>query len=129
LCSEKGYTNENLAVAFKVSRATIQSWMHRHPEFAVAVRDGKDQFDTREVQQILLTRCRGSEYEEETYESGNGEEMVLVKTITKKVQPDVTAIIFWLKNRDPDRWSDKQEITHDFTLADFMKEATLASRS
>jgi hypothetical protein len=26
--------------------------------------------------------------------------------------PDVTAQIFWLKNRRPDRWREKQEIEH-----------------
>lgn len=35
---------------------------------------------------------------------------VLVEEKTKDVSPDVTAQIFWLKNRRPDRWRDKQEI-------------------
>lgn len=37
-------------------------------------------------------------------------EMVITKEITKEVQPDVTAQIFWLKNRKPDVWRDKQNV-------------------
>jgi hypothetical protein len=29
------------------------------------------------------------------------------------VPPDVTAGIFWLKNRDPERWRDVQNVTHE----------------
>jgi len=38
--------------------------------------------------------------------------MVLVEEKTKEVSPDVTAQIFWLKNRRPGKWRDKQEIGH-----------------
>ncbi|BFH60735.1 transposase [Paenibacillus azoreducens] len=38
--------------------------------------------------------------------------MVLVEEKTKEVSPDVTAQIFWLKNRRPNKWRDKQEIGH-----------------
>ncbi|MEK3726813.1 MULTISPECIES: helix-turn-helix domain-containing protein [unclassified Lysinibacillus] len=34
---------------------------------------------------------------------------VLVEEKTKEVAPDVTAQIFWLKNRKPDDWRDKQQ--------------------
>lgn len=36
----------------------------------------------------------------------------LDKVVTKHVQPDTTAAIFWLKNRNPSRWRDKQNIEH-----------------
>ena len=39
-----------------------------------------------------------------------------VVTTTKMVIPDVTAQIFWLKNRRPDRWRDKpQEVEADMS--------------
>lgn len=37
---------------------------------------------------------------------------VLVKQKTKEVVPDTTAQIFWLKNRKPDDWRDKQVFQH-----------------
>lgn len=39
-------------------------------------------------------------------------EMVLIERKTKEVVPDVTAQIFWLKNRKPKEWRDKQQHEH-----------------
>ncbi|WP_391209187.1 hypothetical protein [Psychrobacillus sp. L4] len=41
---------------------------------------------------------------------------VLVEEKTKEVSPDTTAQIFWLKNRRPDKWRDKQDIQHSGTM-------------
>ena len=35
--------------------------------------------------------------------------MRVTKVITKQQAPDTTAQIFWLKNRKPQEWRDKQE--------------------
>ena len=39
-------------------------------------------------------------------------EFVTTKRVLKYVKPDTTAQIFWLKNRRPDVWRDKQHIEH-----------------
>lgn len=51
-------------------------------------------------------------------------QMVITKEITKEVQPDTTAAIFWLKNRKPDVWRDKHELSgnHKITNGDFTLE-------
>lgn len=38
--------------------------------------------------------------------------LAVTKEVTKHVQPDTTAQIFWLKNRKPEIWRDKQDIQH-----------------
>jgi hypothetical protein len=40
--------------------------------------------------------------------------MVTIKEVTKEVAPDATSMIFWLKNRRPERWRDKQSIDLGF---------------
>ena len=35
---------------------------------------------------------------------------VLAERKVKEIVPDTTAQIFWLKNRCPDRWRDKQDV-------------------
>ena len=50
-------------------------------------------------------RAIGYEYEEKTYENGK-----LVKVVKKQQPPDVTAQIFWLKNRNPEKWRDTKNI-------------------
>ncbi|WP_042426187.1 hypothetical protein [Geomicrobium sp. JCM 19039] len=37
---------------------------------------------------------------------------ILEKRVVKQVSPDTTAQIFWLKNRQPEKWRDKQDIQH-----------------
>ncbi|WP_313890761.1 transposase [Psychrobacillus sp.] len=41
---------------------------------------------------------------------------MLVEEKTKEVSPDTTAQIFWLKNRRPDKWRDKQDIQHSGSM-------------
>ena len=43
-------------------------------------------------------------------------ELVTTKETTKEVVPDTTAQIFWLKNRKPDMWRDKQNVEVSGTL-------------
>lgn len=38
------------------------------------------------------------------------EKMILTERKVKEVVPDTTAQIFWLKNRKPEQWRDKQEV-------------------
>lgn len=127
LCREKGYTDKNLAVHFKVSEATINNWKKEYLDFLESIKKGKDDFDTRVVEQSLLKRAIGYSYVETTRElqADNGvvldddeesessiQTLVVTKKVTKQISPDVTAQIFWLKNRDPQRWSDMKEIEH-----------------
>lgn len=36
-----------------------------------------------------------------------------IKTVVKQVVPDTTAQIFWLKNRKPEQWRDKRDVSVD----------------
>lgn len=70
---------------------------------------GKEVVDI-EVENALLKRALGYSYEEKKVEVS--EEGTKVTKTIKEVVPDTTAQIFWLKNRRPDRWRDKQDIEH-----------------
>ncbi len=93
-----------------VSVSSIDRWQREHPEFRRAIKRGKDEYDARNVEARLLDRCLGYEYEvvrEQTLP--NGTKRV---TVTRKhMPPDVTACIFWLTNRNPERWKRIKE-TH-----------------
>lgn len=107
-CSEMGATEKQLAKLFKTNTMTIHVWKKKYPEFADSVRKGKDMFDTANVEDNLLRRAMGYKYKEKTVEWGL--EGVKRKIITKYAAPDITAIIFWLKNRQPSRWRDFKAI-------------------
>lgn len=47
-------------------------------------------------------------------------ELVVTKVVTREVVPDVTAQIFWLKNRKPAEWRDKQDVEHSGQIGGVM---------
>ena len=68
-----------------------------------------------EVENMLRKRAMGYEYDEvkEEYEMG----ILTKRTVTKKVvPPDVSAQIFWLKNRKPTEWRDRREVDNTVAL-------------
>lgn len=103
-----GLTDEQIAQNIGINPATLYDWKKKYDEISEALKRGKEVVD-RQVENALLKRALGYEYDEvkEKYESGELTE----RTVTKKeVSPDVTAQIFWLKNRKRNTWSDRQSI-------------------
>lgn len=114
LLCRKGFTDKELADALKIAESTLNLWKQEHPEFMESIKKGKDEFNTNGVENALLKRAMGYDFEEthtEIQQGSRGTKQV-VKKVKKHIAPDVLAQIFWLKNRDPNRWKDKQEIEH-----------------
>lgn len=100
-----GLTDEQIAKNIGISRSTLNVWKDRYSDISDALKKGKDVID-RQVENALLKRALGYEYEEVKEKFGDG--VITERTVTKKeVVPDTTAQIFWLKNRKPDKWRDK----------------------
>lgn len=106
-----GKTNPEIAQALGVTAETLNQWRKQFPEFSDAIKGNKDQADGKVVASLYQRAC-GYEYEEKS-EKVDPEKGTIVTTTIKQVAPDVTAQIFWLKNRQPKDWRDKQvqEIT------------------
>lgn len=100
LC-QLGATDKELADFFQVAISTVCLWKVEHPEFSEALKLGKDVADER-VKSALYNRALGYSHEEDDIRAINGE-LVVTPTI-KQYPPDTTACIFWLKNRQPDKW-------------------------
>lgn len=102
-----GLTDEQIAKNIGINRTTLYDWKKKEVNIADALKKGKEVIDF-EVENALLKRALGYEYEEETYENG-----ILTKKVKKQVPPDTTAQIFWLKNRQVKKWRDKVEIANN----------------
>lgn len=121
LCTEFGADDNGLAKFFKVTVGTIKNWKKEYPEFLSAIKEGKDDYDSKGVEGNLLRRANGYDYEEvqtEVRKDSSGAEVqkAVVKKVKRHVPPDVVAMIFWLKNRQPGRWRDKQEIENSIKV-------------
>lgn len=101
-----GAINDDLADFFSVNVDTIYEWQNKHPSFSEAIKEAK-QFSNNEVEKALYKRAIGHDVTETTQEES--ESGMKKKTVTKHVA-DTAAMIFWLKNRMPDKWRDKQEV-------------------
>jgi hypothetical protein len=85
----RGFTDEEVAYIFDITRQVICLWREKHPEFFDTSKSGKGESDG-EVKRALFERAMG-------YTASDG----------KVYPPDTTACIFWLKNRQPKEWRDK----------------------
>lgn len=101
-----GLTDEQIAQNMGISRSTLNEWKNKYQDISDTLKRGKEVVDLQ-VENALLKRALGYSYEEVTFEYGEE-----VKRVRKEVVPDTTAQIFWLKNRRPDKWRDKQDIEH-----------------
>lgn len=102
-----GLTDEKISEKMQINVATLYRWKNDYCEICEALKKGKEVVD-RQVENALLKRALGYEYEEVKEKFENG--ICVERTITKKeVVADTTAQIFWLKNRKPDEWRDKPE--------------------
>jgi hypothetical protein len=88
ICLLLGATDVHLANFFEVTDRTIRTWKKKHPAFAAAAEQGKLPADG-EVANSLYNRA---------------------------ISGDVTACIFWLKNRQPIVWRDR--LNHEHTGKD-----------
>lgn len=109
-----GADSKGIAKRLGCGLTTFKTLKKESPEFAILLKEGNTQADEN-VQSALYRRAIGYEYEETVTEvrvsqDGAGNTTFIKKT-KKHVPGDTTAQIFWLKNRIPDKWRDRKEIT------------------
>lgn len=112
-----GLVEDQIAKNLGISMSTLSKYKVEHSEVVEALKKGKEVVDFQ-VENQLLKRAMGYKYDEVTKElikesdgfGGVVNKIKVTKIVTKEVAPDVTAQIFWLKNRKPREWRDKQDI-------------------
>ena len=90
-------------------------WCNTYSAISATLKRGKAVVDIQ-VENALLKRALGYTYKEVTREKvfnpETGQyELMPTKEVTKEVVPDTTAQIFWLKNRRPEQWRDKRDVS------------------
>ena len=123
-----GLTDKDIAKNMRVSYSTLKEWKKRHAAIAEALSQGKDAAD-RVVENALYLSATGFtktvrkpvkvkqiDYDPETGKKIAEREKYIAVEEEIFVSPQVAAQIFWLKNRKPEQWRDKQEYTDTTAL-------------
>lgn len=103
-----GCTNEELArVVFEVPLGTLNRWIAQKEDFREALKKGREEADSA-VSASLYRRALGFSHEAVKifYDPKTGTDKQV--RFIQRYAPDTIACIFWLKNRRPDLWRDKQ---------------------
>lgn len=105
-----GITDKDIADNMGINVKTLYDWKNKYCNISNALKIAKNYADAI-IENALYKRACGYTYNEikkETIQDAEGKILQVnkVTTITKEVAPDVTAQIYWLKNRQPDRWRD-----------------------
>ena len=109
--ARSGLSNEQIAENIGINQATLYTWVKKHNEINEAIKKGKEVSDY-EVENAMYKSAIGYEVEEvKTFieKTEDGKEKKKIERTTKHIAPNVTAQIFWLKNRKPDEWKDRTE--------------------
>ena len=109
--AQDGLIEEDMAKLLGVSVCTFNVYKLQFPEFLQALKEGKAPVDDA-VESALLKSALGYDLdyvEEKLDQNGN---VVETKRGATHVKPNPTSIIFFLKNRRPEKWRDKVDIAH-----------------
>ena len=100
-----GATDEEIAREFGISVRQLYRWYRSYYELCQAKKEGKEYADCQ-VEDGLFRRALGYEIDEAEVVASKDGKPSRVKKTKRHIPPDVTACIFWLKNRKPQKWRD-----------------------
>ena len=103
-----GLTEDQIARKCGISRSTLSAWKVSYPDISCALKKGKEVVDI-EVENALLKRAMGYDYTE-SWEEIQPDGTLRARIMRKRMPADTTAQIFWLKNRRPEVWREKQVV-------------------
>lgn len=100
-----GANDADIAAFFEIDVATLYRWKLAHDEFREALKLSKAEADEA-VESSLYRRALG--YSQDATKIFQYEGVPVVVPYVENVAPDTTAMIFWLKNRQPDKWRNER---------------------
>lgn len=111
-----GATDKEMADLFSVTERTLNQWKKDYPEFLQSLKKGKNIADAN-VASRLYNRAIGYNCKATKFATSEGK-ITDSKEYIEHYPPDTTAAIFWLKNRQPEKWRDKKEVDANVNLGD-----------
>ncbi|MCG1009236.1 transposase [Salinicoccus sp. ID82-1] len=116
-----GYTDEDISKLLGVAYSTFKEYKKTKSDLSAALKKSKaiaditvenslfDKATSKIIMKQVPIKLKRS-YIKDGYVLT--EEYVEVVEVEEEIPPDTTAMIFWLKNRDPIKWRDKRDVEH-----------------
>lgn len=105
--AEKGKTDKEISSAVGIVESTLTLWKTKNFGFSVSLKEAKQHADNL-VEASLFQKATG--YSHQVTKVFQYEGHTFEHDYIEKIPPDTTACIFWLKNRQPAEWRDRQEV-------------------
>ena len=124
--AKDGLSDKQIATNLGIAYSTFREYKKKYSALSAPLKEGKN-CAVKQVENALFKKALGYDYEEVTKELSTNEEtgkqeLKITKVVTKRVHPDTTAIIFYLKNRMPDKWrSDPHKVKMDEAILELRK--------
>lgn len=125
-----GLTDVQVCKIVDINESTLTKWKQKFPEFFMSIRDWKAQAD-KKVETSLYERACGYSHPDtkaQWVETSvlEGDQWIKVgrweyADLVKHYPPDSTSMIFWLKNRQPEKWRDVQKLEHSVGDVDMVQ--------
>lgn len=108
--ARKGLTNDQIAANIGINRDTLYTWCNKYPDFADALKKTKE-VNVYEVEDAMFKAAKGYFVTETKTITNKDGKILRVENIKKWIAPNTTAQIFFLKNKDPENWRERNEIS------------------
>ncbi|WP_338658790.1 transposase [Paraclostridium sordellii] len=124
--AKDGLSDKQIATNLGIAYSTFREYKKKFLALSAPLKEGKA-CAVKQVENALFKKALGYEYEEVTKEICMNEEtgkqeLKITKVVTKRVHPDTTAIIFYLKNRMSDKWkNDPHKVKMDDAILELRK--------
>ena len=125
-----GFTDDQIADVFGITKKTLQNYKKGDPEFLHRLKASKTEADA-DIVESLYNKAKGMTIKEQKaiqVSDGvqNGAHIEIVE-VEKELPPDTGAMTFWLKNRQPEQWRDKIDVQNSGEIEIKLPDAKLAN--
>lgn len=108
--ARKGLSNIQIAANIGISEQTLYKWADKYVEFGEALKKTKE-VTVYEVENAMLRAAKGYYVTETKTITNKDGKVIRVEKNEKWIAPNTTAQIFYLKNKDPENWRERNDIS------------------
>lgn len=121
--AREGATDTDIAKKIGISLSTLCEWKNRFPQISEALKRGKAPVDFKVENALLKSALGYTVTVKEPVKVKTRKQLIGKGTIEEEhveyaeremyIKPDITAQIYWLKNRKAQKWRDRPEYVED----------------